>query len=654
LTGDNKRKKNNIIKNSGILGFLFFVADWLYRKIGASIAAFLFTGYETCQKYYEKSMIYRLFQGYEPSIIKNPAGKFKKSIITKCETSPVINGIKKFADGILSASLSTIGTFFLSFGFYSALMYLLKIYILKKTDIMLLDLIAGIVLTVASILLIIFGKNSLYNAIYNSFICNLILFKFLGFPEKQCCRDTHKNTSGSLRKTNIICFFVGMILGILTYFMSSPVGSVAAVCVIIAGIGIFYAILCYPEAGFLLFMFAVPFLPPGNLVITGAGPCILISMCYFLKLIRGKRTFTFEIFDLFVLMFGALIFFSGAVSVSKTGSIKPALMYLCFTLIYFTAVNIIRLKEMIKRSVSAVVFSSFLVAVYGIYQNFFGVGDQTWQDSDMFSDIAGRVVSTLENPNVLAEYLILIIPFIIVSIFIANNAKTRVPSLIFIVCALMCLVYTWSRGSWLGFLLSSAVLFIIINKKAIVAYLGVLFLVPFAPLVLPENIIQRFTNIGNIADSSTSYRVSIWQASVNLIKDYIVEGIGIGREPFKLVYPGYSLAGIESAPHSHSLYLQVSVEFGVLGLIVLVCIIFFFMQYCFAAIKKTNEKCIKLYIAAGLCAGIGFLLNGFTDYVWYNYRVYLMFWLVISITIAVCRFGMKTKTTDKETDINTI
>jgi len=675
LTNENKRKKKNILKGSKILNFLFFIADWLYQKIGVSIAAFIFTGYEACQKYYEKSLFYKMFQGYEPSPVKNRVRKIKKWIILKCENGIVINKIKRFANGILSVKLNTIGVFFVSLGFYSALMYLLKVFILGRPETLMIDLIVGTALTGISVLLILFGKQSLYDAIYGSYICNALLFKFLGFPERKDRNnksiemiekiesienienengedenedfDDDYNYNFNLKKLNIICFFAGMIIGLLTYIVSPLM-----ICLAIAGATAFYVILCYPEAGFLAFLFIVPFLPPGGLVLTGVGPCILVSVCYFLKLIRGKRTFSFEIFDLFVLMFGMLIFFSGTVSVSKMGSLRPALVYLCFTLFYFTAVNIIRSKEMIKRSVAVFMFSGFLVSAYGILQNYTGVGDQTWQDADMFSDITGRVVSTLENPNVLAEYLILIIPFVIVSLFFAKQATTRMPYAIYMICTVVCLVYTWSRGSWLGFMIAAAILFIIINKKAIVVYLGTLVLVPFAPLVLSDTIIQRFTSIGNITDSSTSYRVSIWTASLNMIRHYIIEGIGVGIESFKLVYPGFALAGIEGAPHSHSLYLQVCVENGIAGLAVLIFIIFFFAQYCFTAIKKANEKYIKLLAAAGMCAVFGFLLNGFTDFVWYNYRVYLMFWITVAITVAVCRFSLKNQNQNDDININ--
>ena len=648
MTNETKKKRRNIFKNSKILNFLFFAADWLHRKIGASLAAFLFTGYENARKHYERSFFYRTFQGYEPGPVKTPVREIKKSIIIKCENGVAIRGIKKTADRILSANLRVIGIFFMSLGFYASLMHLIKVYVLRDPETMLIDLIAGLALMAFSALLIMFGRQSLYESLYGSFICNALFFKFLGFPEKNENRGSPpKKAEASPKKTNIICFSVGMVLGIMTYFIKTPVGSLLAVCAAFAAAAALYALLCCPEAGFLVFLFAAPFLPPGGLVITGVGPCILISVCYFLKLVRGKRTFGFEIFDLFALMFCGLIFFGGAVSVAKGGSLRPALMYLCFTLIYFAAVNMIRSKEMIKRSVSALMCSGFLVAAYGIYQNYFGVADQTWQDSDMFSAISGRVVSTLENPNVLAEYLILVIPFAIVSLFMAGSIKKGAPFMIYAFFSVMCLVYTWSRGSWLGLIFAILILFAIMNKNSIVAYLGILLIVPFAPAVLPNSIIQRITTIGNIADTSTSYRVSIWQASLKMIKDHIVSGIGVGVEAFKLVYPEYSLAGIESAPHSHNLYLQICVELGAVGLAVFLLAMFFFLQHCFTAIKKADEKYIKLLAAGGLCAVTGFLVNGFTDYVWYNYRVYLIFWLVISITTAICRFGRKNQSLDE-------
>ena len=61
-------------------------------------------------------------------------------------------------------------------------------------------------------------------------------------------------------------------------------------------------------------------------------------------------------------------------------------------------------------------------------------------------------------------------------------------------------------------------------------------------------------------------------------------------------------------------------------------------------IKKSDVA--KLTVA--LCAGfIGFMVQGLTDYVWYNYRVFLMFWVVLSLVSVTVDLATRE---DKRTD----
>ena len=141
-------------------------------------------------------------------------------------------------------------------------------------------------------------------------------------------------------------------------------------------------------------------------------------------------------------------------------------------------------------------------------------------------------------------------------------------------------------------------------------------------------------SIGNLGDSSTSYRVYIWQGVVNMLGDCFGGGIGIGNDSFKLVYPYYALSGIETAPHSHNLYLQICVEIGIFGLIVFLTAMFLYVQGAFTL--HTNEKRnTRLLSAAIMCGMLSVLAQGFTDYIWYNYRVFLMFWLMLGLGVAV-------------------
>lgn len=68
----------------------------------------------------------------------------------------------------------------------------------------------------------------------------------------------------------------------------------------------------------------------------------------------------------------------------------------------------------------------------------------------MFSDISGRVVSTFANPNVLAEYLILMIPFAGAMLITSESKTERAFYPLTFASLAICLIFTWSRGAWLG------------------------------------------------------------------------------------------------------------------------------------------------------------------------------------------------------------
>jgi len=406
-----------------------------------------------------------------------------------------------------------------------------------------------------------------------------------------------------------------------------------------------------PASGVVIILAGLPFLP--TMLI--AGLIVLVFISYFIKLMRGKRTVKLELMDGFVIFFMTLVFFGGVFSVSPSVSIKPAALYICFMLGYFLVVNLVRGEFWLKRCLGAVVIGAVLVSGCGVYQNFFGEQDTTWQDTEMFEEISGRVVSTFENPNVLGEYLIMVIPLLLAFAVVSKKRLTGFASLLMFALGCACLIYTWSRGAWLGMILAMLVFFLVYTRKTMAVCLAALFLIPFLPLVLPETILTRFTSIGDLGDSSTSYRVSIWVASMKVIENHPFAGIGIGTGAFSKVYPLYSLSGIEKAPHSHNLFLQTAIEIGIPGLLVLLGVIFIFAQNSFSFFKKCKNGVMKegKIISLALFAGImGVLLQGLTDYIWYNYRLYLMFWIVIGLAEAVRRVSVESEGPDLRAGYN--
>ena len=132
-----------------------------------------------------------------------------------------------------------------------------------------------------------------------------------------------------------------------------------------------------------------------------------------------------------------------------------------------------------------------------------------------------------------------------------------------------------------------------------------------------------------------------------MLEDIGLYGIGIGEGAFKKVYPIYALAGIEAAPHSHNLYLQIAVEMGVFALLFFFVFIFMFTQFSFSFCKNAMSRSNKL-LCMGIFSGVAALLiQGLTDYVWYNYRIFLLFWVIVGLGVA---HVYTAKNTEEESD----
>ena len=111
----------------------------------------------------------------------------------------------------------------------------------------------------------------------------------------------------------------------------------------------------------------------------------------------------------------------------------------------------------------------------------------------------------------------------------------------------------------------------------------------------------------------------------------------MGESAFDRIYPYYSFAGIEKAPHAHNLFLQLFIEVGIFGFIVFLALLICLFQNGFSLAKHGADKEVRLIGCGALCGILAALVQGMTDYVWYNYRVFFVFWLVIGIVAAARR-----------------
>lgn len=388
-----------------------------------------------------------------------------------------------------------------------------------------------------------------------------------------------------------------------------------------------HSILANPMIWLSITVFLMPFLPTMvDLILLAftAGSLLLKIMI--------TPDFKYQYFKInnWILFFILVVYLSAITSISKAESKNIALLISAFAFSFFLMIHIVENKKQLKFLLYLMVIASVLTALIGISQYLKGdIYSQDWIDDEMFEDIKMRVYSTFENPNVYGEYLILVIPIIVALFFEKKGFWKKIFLFACFGITLAALILTFSRGCWLGMMLALVLLLIVIDKRFI--WLGILGLV-LLPFILPETITNRFLSIGNMEDSSTTYRVYIWMGTINMLKDYWFSGIGLGITSFNTVYPIYSFDSIW-APHSHNLYLQLIVEYGIIGLIIFLGMIYYFYkEIAMSVVKRKNM------IASGIACGMtGYLLQSFFDNTWYNYRVVLIFWMVIALGMVASR-----------------
>jgi O-antigen ligase len=198
---------------------------------------------------------------------------------------------------------------------------------------------------------------------------------------------------------------------------------------------------------------------------------------------------------------------------------------------------------------------------------------------------------------------------------------------------LLCLVWTWSRGAWLGFIIGIILFSLIYSRRTLAILMAAGISLPLVGYLLPQDVAGRFASIGNMADSSTYYRVFTWRGVLRMLHEVWISGIGVGQTAFEQLYPVFAYAGTGSAPHSHNLTMQIISETGIFGFVIFAIVMFLFFQNGFEFIRNSAGK-DRLTVAAGVAGIVSILVMGMFDYIWYNYRVFFLFWILIALTVS--------------------
>ncbi|MFQ3675941.1 MAG: O-antigen ligase family protein [Endomicrobiia bacterium] len=252
-----------------------------------------------------------------------------------------------------------------------------------------------------------------------------------------------------------------------------------------------------------------------------------------------------------------------------------------------------------------------LESAYGILQYFTGI-DLTHK----IKISTHRIRGTLGYYNSLGGVLGMMVPFIYSYLIFTNREriKEKIFFLVSFVLSCIALVLTFTRGAWVGTIISVLVITIYkIKWKA-------MFLILIFPSMLIFSPVRN--RIKDTINSPHGGRENIWKWSIEMISKRPVFGYGFSSFQ-KLLSEKDSYMGKEHF-HSHNVYLNTFVESGIVGVILLLSIMFLVLKYIFKLVKKNKTP----LIFGILGVVIDFYLHSFVDNVLWGETLYMFYFFI--------------------------
>ena len=300
-----------------------------------------------------------------------------------------------------------------------------------------------------------------------------------------------------------------------------------------------------------------------------------------------------------------------------------------------------------NRIVAALLAGQLLSAVLAIRQLYGDTSELArWADPNSVADGTIRVYGPLENPNLLAGYLIPILPIALVALLRWRSWPQRLFAGSALVLGAIALVLSYSRGGWLGMLaaLGGLALLLVLRQTRqwpplwrrlfpllLLVAAAALLVVAFTQ-VEPLRI-RLLSLMAGREDSSNNFRINVWLAAIDMIQARPWLGIGPGNTAFNLIYPLYQQPKF-NALSAYSVPLELLVEGGVPYLLAALGLLIASLRAGLAQLKGESPWALPALAAIAAIAGLG--VQGLTDTIFFRPEVQLTGWFCLA-SLAVSR-----------------
>lgn len=387
----------------------------------------------------------------------------------------------------------------------------------------------------------------------------------------------------------------------------------------------------------------LPFVPQKALLCLAL--LCLISMLWKMGQEAKPRFYLTPLFIPLLLLY-LVMFYATVTSVLFWDSVGEFVIPIIGLLFLLVIVNTIDSREKLEALLLCLVIAGLITACLALYQYYTGVvaieTNKAWVDVRENPTVMNRAYAVFDNPNLLAQFMILISMLSIGVFFNAEKVGYRVLCGATAVIASFCLLLTYSRGGWISF--AGALLILAAFKSklltSVFALAGVLLY-----SVLPMSITNRLATITSSKDTSNLYRLDTWSSTLEVIRAHWETGVGLGRKAFSRVFYTHMINS-NTVPHSHNLYLQTISEFGILGLAVF-CWLFIAVLRIGLKLSAAGKNWIRGVNAGLMGAFAGFFIHSTVDYFLWYYKLGIMLWLMVAIVIVLNKLDSNNRNVER-------
>lgn len=377
------------------------------------------------------------------------------------------------------------------------------------------------------------------------------------------------------------------------------------------------------ETGLLLIAFFIPLFE--GMIYVGMLLALIGLIC---KLRKGKSRSTLRTpLDLPIIIFVIIGFISIFNSLFLKQSLRVIPGFATGILLgYYLVVSNITDKKFLKKFVLAVILGGTTAACVGISEHLiWGVE---------------RSGATLGHPNVLASYLILVIPIVFSLLLYVPKRGEKILLTFSLVVMAICLIFTGSRAGWLA-LVGAMSFLVLIEKKRRVAIGLTLVIIVVASILIPS-VSARLSTIFDLNFSTNKERIYGAKSTLQMIRDHPLTGTGINT--FYYVYPQYQLPEATlHLGHAHNVFLQIGAEMGLFGLIIFLWLLIRVFKIGWETLRRTRNDYLRVVTIGLLASLIAFLVNQEFDYTWGTGSLFVFFWVLLAMLLVIRNIALENK-----------